>query len=73
MACLVLEQMVLICEISANLTGFVKFMKFVELATGNMLAVTNVAVCVNLALIVRVSGHGGFIFFQRSADLCVLD
>lgn len=47
--------MILICWTGSNLEGLVKTFKFLELASSNMLAITNLAVCINLALIVSVS------------------
>ena len=47
--------MVFLCWTNSGDLKFVKAMKFVELVAGNMLAVTNVAICVNLALVVSVS------------------
>ena len=55
LAQLVLAQMVFLCWTTSSDLKFVKAMKFVELVSGNMLAVTNVAICVNLALVVSVS------------------
>ena len=55
-SCYLVEgMMVKICWATSNVEGFMKFMKFVELAASNMLAITNLAICVNLALIVWVS------------------
>ncbi|CAM9976969.1 unnamed protein product [Pylaiella littoralis] len=44
--------MVSVCWTSDNLTGLFKILTFLELAAANMLAITNLAICVNLALIV---------------------
>ena len=38
----------------SNLVTIIKSLKFVELVSSNMLAFTNLAICVNLALIVYV-------------------
>lgn len=51
------DMMVTVCWTSSNLEGFIKFLKYVELAASNMLAITNLAICVNLALIVSVSSN----------------
>lgn len=55
LAGMVVEQMVLLCFLEARYLNFLKFVKFLELLGGNMLATTNLAICINLALIVRVS------------------
>lgn len=57
---MVLAQMVLLCLADAKNLNFIKTMKFIELTAGNMLAVTNVAICVNLALIVSVRASDQF-------------
>ncbi|CAM9229216.1 unnamed protein product [Scytosiphon promiscuus] len=44
--------MILMCWTGSNLEGLVKAFKYLELASSNMLAITNLAVCINLALIV---------------------
>ncbi|CAM9299194.1 unnamed protein product, partial [Hapterophycus canaliculatus] len=44
--------MILICWTEDNLEALIKTFKFLELASSNMLAMTNLAVCINLALIV---------------------
>lgn len=54
----IMEQMVLLCYIDARFLNAFKFLKFLELAGGNLLAVTNLAICINLAQIVRVSALG---------------
>lgn len=54
----IMAEMLLNCWFDPGLVNFVKFIKFMELAGGNMLAATNVAICVNLALIVHVSVSG---------------
>lgn len=55
--------MILACWISVGLEGFVKAVKFVELASCNMYAITNLAISLNLAEIVMVSL---LIFFASS-------
>ncbi|CAN0278088.1 unnamed protein product [Ectocarpus sp. 6 AP-2014] len=44
--------MVLVCWAGSNVTGFVKALKFLELVASNMLAITNLAICANLALVI---------------------
>ncbi|CAM9367049.1 unnamed protein product, partial [Hapterophycus canaliculatus] len=44
--------MISVCWAGDNLIGLIKVFKFLELASSNMLAVTNLAICVNLALII---------------------
>ena len=50
------DAMVTACWTGSNLEGFIKALKFIELTTFNMFALTNLAMCVNLVLIVSVSG-----------------
>ncbi|CAM9158442.1 unnamed protein product [Hapterophycus canaliculatus] len=51
--CLVIEDMmVTVCWTRSSLENFVKTLKFLELSASNMLAITNLAICVNLALII---------------------
>ena len=52
---LVEDLMVTNCWTGSGVEGFVKALKFVELSAINMFAVTNLAICVNLALIISVS------------------
>lgn len=52
---LIMAEMVLLCWSKTELLILIKSLKFLEVVGGNMLAVTNVAICVNLALI--VSSH----------------
>ena len=52
---LVENMMVTLCWVQSNVEGLVKTLKFMEVAAGNMLAITNLAICINLALIVLVS------------------
>lgn len=59
MAELILAEMVLLCWGKSELLILIKALKFIELVGGNMLAVTNVAICINLALIVSVSADPG--------------
>ena len=54
--CYILEDMMVsLCWVQSNLTGLIKTIKYIELAASNMLAITNLTICVNLALIVWVS------------------
>ncbi|CAM9229526.1 unnamed protein product [Scytosiphon promiscuus] len=46
------DMMVTVCWTGSNLMGLIKAIKFIELAAGNMLAITNLAICVNLALVI---------------------
>lgn len=55
---LIMAEMVLLCWSKTELLILIKSLKFLEVVGGNMLAVTNVAICVNLALIVSVSWVG---------------
>lgn len=55
LAQMVLAEMVLLCWAKSTVLRVIQALKFVELAGGNLLAITNVAICVNLALIVSVS------------------
>lgn len=66
--------MVSVCWIDSNIEGFVKFVKYVELAAGNMLAITNLAICVNLALIITVSETNPFNaqISTKSAEACLV-
>ena len=52
---IVMAEMVLDCWVGAELVTFIKALKFLELAGSNLVAVTNLAICANLALIVHVS------------------
>lgn len=47
--------MVSVCFASGNLVQLVKTFTFIELSSANMQAITNLAICVNLALIIMVS------------------
>ncbi|CAN0194386.1 unnamed protein product [Ectocarpus sp. 12 AP-2014] len=44
--------MVFVCWAGSNVTGFIKALKFLELVASNMLAITNLAICANLALVI---------------------
>ncbi|CAM9206947.1 unnamed protein product [Ectocarpus sp. 4 AP-2014] len=44
--------MVLVCWAGSNVTRFIKALKFLELVASNVLAITNLAICANLALVV---------------------
>lgn len=57
LASLVEDVMITNCWIGSNLVGFMKALKFFELSAFNMFAMTNLAICVNLALIVSVSSE----------------
>eukprot|EP00752_Nemacystus_decipiens_P018236 g16364.t1 len=46
------STMVSLCWTGSNVVGLVKTLKFIELSASNMYAVTNLAICVNLALVV---------------------
>eukprot|EP00752_Nemacystus_decipiens_P005629 g5094.t1 len=46
------DMMIDVCWTSKNMEGFIKTIKFIEFSGSNMLAITNLAICVNLALIV---------------------
>lgn len=52
----ILEQLVLNCWLRAGMLDLFKSLRFVVNVSANMIAVTNVAICINLALIVYVSG-----------------
>ncbi|CAN0303805.1 unnamed protein product [Ectocarpus sp. 12 AP-2014] len=49
---LIQHTMISVCWAGGNLLNLIKFFKFLELASANMLAITNLAICVNLALVV---------------------
>lgn len=50
-----MAQMMLNCWISDDLLSLIKALKFLELAGSNLVAVTNLVICVNLGLIVHVN------------------
>lgn len=50
-----LAEMVLLCWGKSELSFVIKAIKLVGMMGGNMFAVTNVAICANLAFIVHVS------------------
>ncbi|CAM9325465.1 unnamed protein product [Pylaiella littoralis] len=52
---MVLAELVSLCWAKSSVLRLIQAMKFVELVGGNMVAITNLAICVNLALI--VSSH----------------
>lgn len=58
------DAMVTLCWTGSNAETFMKILKFIELSASNMFAVTNLAICVNLALVVSVSSE------QRVATSC---
>ena len=51
------NMMVTVCWIDSTAEGFIKTLKFIELTASNMLAITNLAICANLALIISVSAQ----------------
>lgn len=55
------DMMVTVCWTGSNVEGFVKTIKFLELAASNMLAITNLAICVNLALIIMVRAMAAYV------------
>lgn len=62
-----LEKMVLLCVLDIRFLSCVRALKYLELVGGNMLAVTNVVICVNLGRIVAVSESEGTLS-ESSAD-----
>ncbi len=62
--------MITVCWVQSNLAGFIKTIKYIELAAGNMLAITNLAICVNLSFIILVSSGREIvaIFFDAVVD-----
>eukprot|EP00903_Cladosiphon_okamuranus_P017796 g16379.t1 len=52
MGVIVESAMVHLCWSASDVEGFIKTLKFIELSASNMYAVTNLAICVNLALVV---------------------
>lgn len=51
---LVEDAMVTLCWTGSSVEPFMKALKFIELAASNMFAITNLAICINLALVVSV-------------------
>lgn len=49
------NMMVIVCWANSNVEGIIKTLKFIQLTASNMLAITNLGICVNLALIIMVS------------------
>lgn len=49
-----MQELVLNCALHSGLVNLIKPLKFVELLGANMLALTNVAICMNLGFIVHV-------------------
>lgn len=49
------NMMVTVCWANSKAEGFIKTIKFIELTASNMLAITSLAICINLALIISVS------------------
>ena len=64
--------MVTACWTGSGVEGFVKALKFVELSAINMFAVTNLAICANLALIVSVSSGNLHIVAGFARSICKL-
>lgn len=60
LAGIVASQMVLNCWVGKDLVPLIKALKFVELAGSNLVAVTNLAICANLAFIMHVSSQPPF-------------
>lgn len=54
LAQMMLAELVSLCWAKSSVLRFIQAMKFLELVGGNMLAITNLAICINLALIVSV-------------------
>lgn len=54
------DMMVTVWWANRNVEGFIRTIKFIELSASNMLAITNLAISVNLALIVTVSNRPYF-------------
>lgn len=50
-----MASMVFACWSTRSTSNFIKFLKFVELTADNMVVITNLAICANLAVIVAVS------------------
>ncbi len=48
------SSMISVCWVDENLDGLIKSFKFLQQASSNMYAITNLAICVNLALIITV-------------------
>ncbi len=71
---MVLAEMVLLCWARSGALRYIQALKFVELMGGNLLAITNVAICVNLALVVSVrllySGRAIDIYSLSLGVLC---
>ena len=66
---LVEDMMITVCWTASNLEGFIKTLKYIELGASNMLAITNLAICVNLALIVSVSSRQERVGPQRLSTM----
>ncbi|CAM9206720.1 unnamed protein product [Ectocarpus sp. 4 AP-2014] len=45
--------MISVCWVGERLEGFIKALKYLEQTSSNMLAITNLAICINLALVVN--------------------
>lgn len=66
---MVLAEMVLLCWARSSALRYIQALKFLELMGGNLLAITNVAICVNLALVVSVRYLVARSFFLMSVFL----
>eukprot|EP00903_Cladosiphon_okamuranus_P012469 g11677.t2 len=72
---LVEDAMISVCWTGSNLEGFIKALKFMELSSFNMFAVTNLAINVNLALVVSKANVFIQIFFfyvEFFVGICML-
>lgn len=49
------DILITLCKFQSKYTGTIKTVKYLERVASTMLAVTNLAICINLALIVSVS------------------
>lgn len=57
LALMVEASMILVCWTGENVEGLFEALKYIEMASANMFAITNLAICVNLSLIIMVSNH----------------
>lgn len=56
-----MASIIIACWSNKRIVGFIKFLKFVELTADNMVVITNLAICANLAFIVAVRPACSFI------------
>lgn len=63
-------MMITVCWTGSNVAGLVKVLKYMEQAAINMLALTNFAICINLALIILVSNEDSS---SGGSEICTLD